>query len=434
MGAAGADHGRGLTAAELQLVASALRPLLVGATVADVALLQDTDDVLLILHAREHKLFVHAALGARRARLSLTQRRFAKDSFASGPAASVLRKELTGATLLGIEAAAAERRCEFTFSTAGGQRRLLFELFGARGLWALLLADGTLHALSRPVQTAVRTLRRGDRYLPPPVSAAVPPEPPPRFLDDTLAAVDAHFTAIEQHGERDRLQRLLERAVQKTGARVEGLRRQVAQSDGVAALRAEADLMLAYAHAVPRGAKAMVVPDPQRDGAELRIELDPALPVPLQAETKYDRARTLEAGAATARQRLLAAETEQAALLLLLPQLAAALDDPALAGVATRLQQLGVLPRPRPTAPPERRQQAKALRADNFRRFVSAEGYPILVGRSNEQNDRLTLRTAKGNDLWLHVGGGRAGSHVIVRLPKDKTASLETLLDAGTLA
>ena len=67
-------------------------------------------------------------------------------------------------------------------------------------------------------------------------------------------------------------------------------------------------------------------------------------------------------------------------------------------------------------------------------RFVSIEGYQILVGRNNEQNDRLTMRVANGNDLWLHVGGGRPGSHVVIRLPKNKTASLETLLDAGTLA
>ncbi|HIE69796.1 MAG TPA: DUF814 domain-containing protein, partial [Planctomycetes bacterium] len=32
------------------------------------------------------------------------------------------------------------------------------------------------------------------------------------------------------------------------------------------------------------------------------------------------------------------------------------------------------------------------------------------------------------------VGGGRPGSHVVVRLPRQKTASLETLLDAATLA
>ena len=50
------------------------------------------------------------------------------------------------------------------------------------------------------------------------------------------------------------------------------------------------------------------------------------------------------------------------------------------------------------------------------------------------QNDELTMRFANGNDLWLHVGGGRPGSHVVVRLPKQKTASLETLLDAAALA
>ena len=44
------------------------------------------------------------------------------------------------------------------------------------------------------------------------------------------------------------------------------------------------------------------------------------------------------------------------------------------------------------------------------------------------------MRFANGNDLWLHVGGGRPGSHVVVRLPRNKTASLETLLDAATLA
>ncbi len=69
-----------------------------------------------------------------------------------------------------------------------------------------------------------------------------------------------------------------------------------------------------------------------------------------------------------------------------------------------------------------------------YRQFVSGEGYSILIGRDNQQNDRLSLRVAKGNDLWLHVGAGRAGSHVVVRLPKHKTASLETMLDAGTLA
>ena len=72
--------------------------------------------------------------------------------------------------------------------------------------------------------------------------------------------------------------------------------------------------------------------------------------------------------------------------------------------------------------------------AEAYRRFVSIEGYEILCGKSNEQNDRLSLRTARGNDIWLHIGRGHAGSHVVVKLPKGKSASLETLLDAATIA
>ena len=98
--------------------------------------------------------------------------------------------------------------------------------------------------------------------------------------------------------------------------------------------------------------------------------------------------------------------------------------------------QLGALPKPKPApgAAPTKKGARDPAAGENFRRFVSAEGYPIWVGRNNEQNDRLTMRVANGNDIWLHVGGGRPGSHVVVRLPKQKTASLETLLDAATLA
>ncbi len=57
-----------------------------------------------------------------------------------------------------------------------------------------------------------------------------------------------------------------------------------------------------------------------------------------------------------------------------------------------------------------------------------------MVGRTNQENDRLSMSVAKGNDLWFHVGRGLAGSHVVLRLPKGKTASLESMLDASTLA
>lgn len=45
--------------------------------------------------------------------------------------------------------------------------------------------------------------------------------------------------------------------------------------------------------------------------------------------------------------------------------------------------------------------------------YVSDDGFRILVGRNNRQNDMLTLKTAQKTDLWLHVQN-ITGAHVIV--------------------
>lgn len=47
-------------------------------------------------------------------------------------------------------------------------------------------------------------------------------------------------------------------------------------------------------------------------------------------------------------------------------------------------------------------------------KFQSSDGYEILVGKNNKQNDQLTLRTAAAGDLWFHVKNA-PGSHVILR-------------------
>jgi predicted ribosome quality control (RQC) complex YloA/Tae2 family protein len=44
-------------------------------------------------------------------------------------------------------------------------------------------------------------------------------------------------------------------------------------------------------------------------------------------------------------------------------------------------------------------------------------GFEVLVGRGDEDNEVLTFEVAEPNDLWLHVGGGTPGSHVVVRNP-----------------
>jgi len=50
-------------------------------------------------------------------------------------------------------------------------------------------------------------------------------------------------------------------------------------------------------------------------------------------------------------------------------------------------------------------------------RTLVVEGFEVLVGRGDEDNDHLTFDVAEPRDLWLHVAGGTPGSHVIVRNP-----------------
>jgi predicted ribosome quality control (RQC) complex YloA/Tae2 family protein len=50
-------------------------------------------------------------------------------------------------------------------------------------------------------------------------------------------------------------------------------------------------------------------------------------------------------------------------------------------------------------------------------RTFRIDGFEVLVGRGDEDNDVLTFRIADPHDLWLHVAGGTPGSHVVVRNP-----------------
>lgn len=64
--------------------------------------------------------------------------------------------------------------------------------------------------------------------------------------------------------------------------------------------------------------------------------------------------------------------------------------------------------------------------------YCSTDGFDILVGRNNRQNDQLTLKTAKATDIWLHTQG-IPGSHVIIRC-EGKSPSERTIYEAAMLA
>ena len=65
-------------------------------------------------------------------------------------------------------------------------------------------------------------------------------------------------------------------------------------------------------------------------------------------------------------------------------------------------------------------------------RFQSTDGWEILVGRSNLQNDKLTTKTAHKGDIWLHTQKIH-GSHVIIRCMGAEVEA-RTLREAASLA
>lgn len=66
-------------------------------------------------------------------------------------------------------------------------------------------------------------------------------------------------------------------------------------------------------------------------------------------------------------------------------------------------------------------------------RFESTDGYPIYVGRNNRQNDELTFRLARKDDIWCHASKVH-GSHVVIScggtVPPDDTITQAAQLAA----
>ncbi len=64
--------------------------------------------------------------------------------------------------------------------------------------------------------------------------------------------------------------------------------------------------------------------------------------------------------------------------------------------------------------------------------FISSDGFEVLVGKNNKQNDELTLKIASKKDLWFHTKD-IPGSHVIV-ISRNIEVPEKTILEAATLA
>lgn len=70
----------------------------------------------------------------------------------------------------------------------------------------------------------------------------------------------------------------------------------------------------------------------------------------------------------------------------------------------------------------------------NFKHYLIEEKYHVFVGKDSKNNDLLTTRFAKQNDLWFHARGV-SGSHVVLRIDNPKEAVPKNIIKkAASLA
>ncbi len=163
-------------------------------------------------------------------------------------------------------------------------------------------------------------------------------------------------------------------------------------------------------------------------GAPALLSLDPSLEPKRQMERWFQKAKKAERGLPQVSARMTEVEAQLLELRGRIERIERA-DPEALDAGASALGQ-----GPEDSSRRARRKEKAPAPIDRWsRRFVSAGGAEIRVGKGAAENDRLTFASAKGSDLWLHARGV-PGSHVLLRRNKDEPILQEALLDAAHLA
>ena len=191
-------------------------------------------------------------------------------------------------------------------------------------------------------------------------------------------------------------------------------------------LRQLGDILTANLHRIQKGQTKVTVQDFYDENmAEIDIPLSPILS-PQQNAAKFykDYARMKTAEKELTRQIELG-QQELQYLQSVLDELNRAQTDAELEEIRQELQAGGYL-----KADTGKRKMKIAKTAPM--RFESTDGYPIYVGRNNRQNDELTFKMARKDDIWLHASKVH-GSHVIIACA-GVTPPDDTITQAAQLA
>ena len=248
-----------------------------------------------------------------------------------------------------------------------------------------------------------------------------------REYPDFSALLEGYY-AEKDKGERLRqkskqlrktVQNMYDRALRKQAAR----REEQAAGEKSDSLRIAGELLTANLHAFHKGDGKVRLQN-WYDGTEMEIALDPRLGPSQNAQRYFKNYKKKQTAAKMLTQLLAAGEREIEYLQTVLYEVDEAEGEAALFEIRAELKAQGYLK--------YFKQRDKRQKPADFWRYTSSDGFAILVGRNNVQNERLTLKTARGKDLWFHTKNA-PGSHVVV-MSEGEDIPLETQNEAAMLA
>ena len=364
-------------------------------------------------------------------------RELEKESTSPSAFAQAVRANLGGGNLLSVTQDEAERIVRFAFSVSdelgtSHTSSLIAQLTGRSANLFLLDSEGNITRVMRPPKGEGQ--RPGQRYMPPALQAKPASEESRlrRGKSPTIsAAADEHYRRLDAEREFNQFAANLLAKLRKEITRRKKLRANL-KKDLVAHGNPEehkrlGDLLLAnIAHAERHGRKVRLKDYYAEGMPRIQIELDENVSLQEAASksfSRYAKAKRAIEGIGTKLVQLDRELKELEEKQVKLEKAIASGDEEA----------LGEFGKQKDKATSVRRKQKASITLPGLRRYRSSDGYEVLVGRTARDNDQLTFRVARPNDLWLHAGD-YPGSHVIVRNSSRKEIPHRTIIEAAQLA
>ncbi|QSJ19658.1 NFACT family protein [Nostoc sp. UHCC 0702] len=187
------------------------------------------------------------------------------------------------------------------------------------------------------------------------------------------------------------------------------------QSDQADEYRQKADLLMAHLHNWEPGMKEITLPDFET-GKPIAIALQPDKNAVQNAQSLYKQHQKLKRARSAVEPLLLEVQAE----IGYLEQVEAAIAQIDNYQIVEDLQALEeirdeLIGQKYLEDPEYRSRSTNETASTNFYDYRTPNGFQVLIGRNNRQNDQLTFRVAGDYDLWFHAQE-IPGSHVLLRL------------------